>query len=59
MFWVRFPNESTYQEIKLDIDKFERRNEFDDEVFGLYEGSYISIKKWSIYIFIMVKLMLY
>ena len=45
MFWVRFPNESTYQEIKLDIDKFEHRNEFDDEVFGLYEGSYISIKK--------------
>ena len=34
MFWVCFPNESTYQEINIDLDKFERRNEFEDEVFG-------------------------
>jgi len=45
MFWVRFPNEGAYQEVELDIDKFERRNEFDDEVFGWYDGTYIAIKK--------------
>jgi len=45
MFWVRFPNESEYQEIKVDMDKFERRSECDVEVFGWYDGTYISIKK--------------
>ena len=43
--WVRFPNESEHQEIDIDVDQFERRIEFDTEVFGWYEGNYIAIKK--------------
>ena len=45
MFWVRFSNESDHHEVNIDIDQFERRIEFDDEVFGWYRGDYISIKK--------------
>ena len=43
--WVRFPNESDHHEIDVDLDQFERRMEFKDEVFGWYKGDYISIKK--------------
>lgn len=42
---VRFPNETDYQDIKLDMDKFMLRQEFDDEAFGLYDGTFIFIKK--------------
>ena len=42
---VRFPNESEYFEVKIDIDLFNRTKEFEDEVFGWYKGNYICIKK--------------
>lgn len=45
MLWVRFPNESNHHEMEIDIDQFERRDEFNDEVFGLYKGNFICIKK--------------
>lgn len=45
MLLVRYPNESNHNLMKIDLDDFERRIEFDDEVFGWYKGDYISIKK--------------
>jgi len=43
--YVRFPNESCYHVIPIDINKFEPRRDFDNEVFGWYEGTYVAIKK--------------
>ena len=45
---VRFPNESYWDEMKIDLSKFKQENEFDHEVFGWYEDIYISIKKTSL-----------
>ena len=45
IFLVRFPNETEFYEIPLDINLFESNKEFDNEIFGWYAGSYISIKK--------------
>jgi hypothetical protein len=42
---VRFPNESEYQELIINLDNFEKKNEFGDEIFGWYDGTYIAIKK--------------
>ena len=42
---VRFPNEDFYQEIEINMDEFKPSNDFDDEVFGWYHDTYISIKK--------------
>jgi hypothetical protein len=44
-FSVRFPNESIYEHIKLDLEKFEISNEFEHEYFGWYGGSAIALKK--------------
>lgn len=44
-FLVRFPNESTYEEVKLDLDFFNLSSESTDEVFGRYKGTHIFIKK--------------
>ncbi len=45
IFLVRFPNETEFYEIPLDINLFKPNKEFDNETFGWYAGSYISIKK--------------
>ncbi len=42
---VRFPNECFFEEISLNLDEFQPVNEFDEEVFGWYNETYISIKK--------------
>ncbi len=43
--FVRFPNESIYEESKLDFKKIEITNEFQHEYFGWYNGTAISLKK--------------
>ena len=44
--WVKFPNESFFEEIQIDLSQFVPEKEFSDEVFGWYKGkTYISIKK--------------
>jgi len=42
---VRFPNESYYDEVSIDLNKFDVTNVFDHEIFGWYNGTAISIKK--------------
>jgi hypothetical protein len=42
---VRFPNESFFEEVSIDLEKFEVSNEFPHEIFGWYDGTAISIKK--------------
>ena len=42
---VRFPNESLPIEIDFNIDDFQPEKDFGDEVFGYWNGVYISIKK--------------
>ena len=42
---VRFPNESFFEEVSIDMNKFKLEKEFVDEMFGWYGGLYISIKK--------------
>ena len=44
---VRFPNESFFEEIFIDMNKFNPEKEFNDEIFGWYGDLYISIKKIS------------
>ena len=43
--WVRFPNESFFEEIQIDLSQFKPEIEFSDETFGWYKGTYLSIKK--------------
>lgn len=45
---IRFPNESLWYDSQIDMDLFIRTKEFNDEVFGWYNGTYISILKKSI-----------
>jgi len=42
---VRFPNESDFQEISIEDNAFIAETLFDDEVFGWYNKTYISIKR--------------
>lgn len=42
---VRFPNEDYFDDVKIDLEKFEVSNEFPHEIFGWYDGTAISIKK--------------
>lgn len=42
---IRFPNESFFEEILINLDEFQPVNEFDEEIFGWYHNTYISIKK--------------
>ena len=42
--WVRFPNESYFEKINLDLSEFKPDQEFEDETFGWYKGIYISVK---------------
>jgi hypothetical protein len=41
---VRFPNESEFLEIEIEMDDFNMVTIFQDEMFGWYKGMYISIK---------------
>jgi len=45
---IRFPNESLWYDSQIDMDLFIRTREFNNEVFGWYNGTYISILKKSI-----------
>jgi len=45
---IRFPNESSWNELSIDMDQFLTSREFDTEVFGWYKGTYISILKKSL-----------
>jgi hypothetical protein len=42
---VRFPNESYFIEMEINMDEFKPDKEFDDQIFGWYGDTYISIKK--------------
>ena len=42
---MRFPNESCFDEITIDINEFKPEKEFDTEVFGWYKNTYVSISK--------------
>jgi len=42
---IRFPNECFFEEILLNLDEFQPVNEFEEEVFGWYNETHISIKK--------------
>jgi hypothetical protein len=41
---VRFPNESEFLEIEINMDEFNTVTIFEHEMFGWYNGMYISIK---------------
>jgi len=41
---VRFPNESEFLEIEINMDEFNMVTIFEHEMFGWYNGMYISIK---------------
>ena len=44
--WVRFPNESFYDEVyNFNIKDFNMEKKFSDEVFGYWCGSYVVIKR--------------
>lgn len=45
---VRFPNTDYWEDLNIDISKFKPVNEFSDQIFGWYEGIYISILKTTI-----------
>ena len=41
---IRFPNESEFIEMEINMDEFDKVSEFQYEMFGWYKGMYISIK---------------
>ena len=43
--FVRFADDDTYHIIPIDITKFSPSRDFEDEVFGWHQGSFIAIKK--------------
>ena len=42
---MRFPNESEYLKITINIGDFEPKKWFKTEVFGWYKDVYVSIKR--------------
>jgi hypothetical protein len=42
---VRFPNESEPQKVELDMKQFLFSREFEGEIWGIYNNTYIAIKK--------------
>ncbi len=42
---MRFPNESSFHIVEIFMNEFERVNEFEDEIFGWWKGTYVSISK--------------
>lgn len=43
--FMRFPNESEYLKITINMGDFEPKKWFKTEVFGWYKGVYVSIKR--------------
>lgn len=41
---VRFPNESEFIEMEIDMTYFDKTIEYEYEMFGWYKGIHISIK---------------
>ncbi len=42
---MRFPNESYFEDVIINMGEFKPENEFDTEVFGWYKNTYVSISK--------------
>ena len=42
---IRFPNESAYDEVDIDMSLFTITSDWGDEWFGWYGGNLIAIKK--------------
>lgn len=42
---MRFPNESCFEDVIINMSEFKPENEFDTEVFGWYKNTYVSISK--------------
>ena len=42
---IRFSNESIYDEISINLNDFKVDKEFDDEIYGWYQNTYVSLKK--------------
>ena len=42
---MRFPNESCFDDVTINMDEFKPEKEFKDEVFGWYKNTYVSISK--------------
>lgn len=42
---IKFPNDDFYQDLEVDMSKFEIDIEFDDCLFGWYYGIYLEVKK--------------
>jgi hypothetical protein len=45
---VRFPNDSFHSDILFNLDEFKPEKEFDDEIFGWYNSTYIALQKKSL-----------
>jgi hypothetical protein len=42
---MRFPNESSFHIVEIFMNEFEPVNEFENEIFGWWKGTYVSISK--------------
>lgn len=42
---MRFPNESYFDDVTINMDEFKPEKMFKDEIFGWYKGVYVSISK--------------
>lgn len=42
---MRFPNESYFEDVTIDMNEFKPEQEFKDETFGWYKNTYVSISK--------------
>ena len=42
---MRFPNESYFEDVTIDMNEFKPEHEFKDETFGWYKNTYVSISK--------------
>jgi hypothetical protein len=42
---MRFPNESYFEDVTIDMNEFKPEQDFSDETFGWYKNTYVSISK--------------
>jgi hypothetical protein len=42
---MRFPNESYFEDVTIDMNEFKPEQEFKDEIFGWLKDVYVSLKK--------------
>lgn len=45
---IRFACSDFWEDVSIDLSKFKAEKEFTDQIFGWYEGEYISILKTTI-----------